>query len=184
MNIYAEVGKTLQQVGGDCPEGWIAMTEQRPEVGMVALEDGTWGTAMPSISDLIKANNSTYEAATTALTADYPQLEKDTWPTQDEETKSWISDPDNASTPWINKAASERGIEREEYLRRTLVKSRQFKLLSSFLTGRRQKYEDSIKSGQSPVLDYTLTVEILLELQQIAQNGMQLPTDQLKGVLL
>lgn len=143
-----------------------------------------WGPIPKSKSELIQENNSAYEAATTALTADYPQLEKDTWSTQDEETKLWISDPENASTPWIDTASSERGIDREEYLRRTLVKSRQFKLLSSLLTGRRQKYEDEIKNDQVPVFDYTLTTEILIQLQQIAQDGMNLPSDQLKGVLL
>ena len=35
-------GESLQQVGGDCPEGWVVMQEQRPEVGLVALADGSW----------------------------------------------------------------------------------------------------------------------------------------------
>lgn len=58
----------------------------------------------------LAANNAAYSAATRAITADYPQLEKDTWPTQDKESKAWVADPDNAPTPWINRAADTRGI--------------------------------------------------------------------------
>ena len=128
----------------------------------------------------IQANNAAYSAATVAITADYPQLEKDTWPTQDQEAAAWLASPD-ALTPWIDRAAVERGIDREEYLRRTIVKSRQFKALSSFLTGRRQKYEDQIKTGGDPALDYALTPELLAELQQIAVTGMTASTESLRG---
>lgn len=128
----------------------------------------------------LQANNAAYSAATVAITANYPQLEKDTWPTQDQEAAAWLVSAD-AQTPWIDRAAAERGIDREEYLRRTIVKSRQFKLLSSFLTGRRQKYEDQIKAGGDPVPDYALTPELLAELQQIAVTGMTASTESLRG---
>lgn len=46
MNVYAELGGNAQQVGGDCPEGWIAMFGQRPDDGETQLytaqADGTW----------------------------------------------------------------------------------------------------------------------------------------------
>jgi len=131
----------------------------------------------------LQLNNGAYEAATWALTADYPEMEKDTWPTQDQESAAWLDSPAGAETPWIDRAALERGIAREEYLRRTLVKSRQFKLLSAFLTGRRQRYEGLIKAGQSPELDYALTPEIIAQLQQIAADGMTLPAAELKAAL-
>ena len=136
--------------------------------------------------DLKKAlaeNNTAYTAATRALTADYPQLEKDTWPTQDSEAAGWVADPETARTPWVDLAASERGLDREEYLRRTLVKAKQFKVLSAFLTGRRQKFEDAIKAGEDPALDYTLTPAVLAQLQQVATDGMTLPTDQLRDAM-
>lgn len=113
----------------------------------------------------LAANNYSYEAATRAITADYPQLEKDTWPTQDKESKAWMADPDNALTPWIDRAAITRGIDRAEYLRRTLAKAQQFEMVSSYLTGTRQKYEDQIKAGGDPVLDYSIPVSLLAEMQ-------------------
>lgn len=42
MQVFAMPGESLQQVGGDCPEGWAIMQEQRPEVDSIAQEDGTW----------------------------------------------------------------------------------------------------------------------------------------------
>lgn len=132
---------------------------------------------------LLTTNNNAYEAATAALTADYPKLEKDTWPTQDKESRAWVSDPENAVTPWIDRAAFERGIDREEYLRRTLAKAEQFKIMSSFLTGRRQRYEDAIKQGEEINLDYALTPEVIGELQQVANTIMVTTTGELKQVL-
>lgn len=131
----------------------------------------------------LQANNTAYTTATMALTADYPEIEKDTWPTQDQEGKAWVADPAGASTPWIDRAAGEREIDREDYLRRTLIKAEQFKVLSSFLTGRRQRYEDAIKAGADPVLDYTLTVDVLLELQRIAETITATPADSLQQVV-
>jgi len=131
----------------------------------------------------LAANNDAYSKATVGLTADYPQLEKDTWPTQNEEASAWVADPVAAATPWIDLAASGRGIDREEYIRRTLIKARQFKVMSAFLTGRRQKYEDQIKAGGDPVLDYALTLAVLAELQQISETIMSTPAAGLQEAL-
>lgn len=131
----------------------------------------------------LSSNTTAYNEATMALTADYPQLEKDTWPTQNEEASAWVADPVGAATPWIDRAAAERGIEREEYIRRTLIKARQFKVMSAFLTGRRQRYEDQIKAGNDPVLDYALTPEVLAELQQITETIMSTPAAGLQEAL-
>ena len=90
-------------------------------------------------------NNQAYEAATISITANYPQMEKDTWPTQDREVKAWVLDPENAETPWIDTAAAIRGVDRTLYLQRTLAKTQQFEQVSAYLTGLRQKYEDQIK---------------------------------------
>lgn len=157
----------------------------------LAYVDWLAAGGVPQVSDPVELpqeqklqmNNAAYERATGSLTADYPQMEKDTWPTQDQECALWLVDPTGAATPWIDLAATERGIGREEYMRRTLIKSRQFKLLSAFLTGRRQRYEGLIKSNQTPELDYELTPEIIAQLQQIAVDGMTLPATELKGVL-
>lgn len=45
--VFAEVGQSLQQVGGDCPDGWVEMQGQRPDVGYVANADGTWAAPAP-----------------------------------------------------------------------------------------------------------------------------------------
>ena len=31
LNVYAEIGGNLQQVGGDCPGGWVEMVGPRPD---------------------------------------------------------------------------------------------------------------------------------------------------------
>lgn len=42
MSVYAEVGASLQQIGGDCPAGWLVMQVERPTPEHVAQADGTW----------------------------------------------------------------------------------------------------------------------------------------------
>ena len=150
---------------------------------MITAEQKDADAAKTLLASRITANNTAYTEATKALTADYPQLEKDTWPTQNEQAAAWVADPAGAATPWIDRAAAERGIEREEYIRRTLIKARQFKVMSAFLTGRRQRYEDQIKAGNDPVLDYALTPEVLAELQQITETIMSTPAADLKDAL-
>lgn len=135
-----------------------------------------------SLKSALKANNDAYSAATRAITTDYPQLEKDTWPTQDKESKAWVADPNNALTPWIDRAAARRGLSREEYLRRTLAKAWQFEVISSYLTGTRQNYEDQIKAGGNPALDYTIPPSVYAELQAQSMQIMSTPTADLQGI--
>lgn len=49
MNIYAEPGQSFQQIGGDCPEGWIEMSEERPGEEHVAGLDGAWVLPPPPV---------------------------------------------------------------------------------------------------------------------------------------
>lgn len=41
-NVYAKVGYSFQQIGGECPDGYIEMQSERPDAEYVAKEDGTW----------------------------------------------------------------------------------------------------------------------------------------------
>lgn len=61
-NIYAEVGASFQQVGGDKPEGWITMSEPRPSLDHVAREDGVWVKLFPTYqSELADLNTALQE---------------------------------------------------------------------------------------------------------------------------
>ena len=40
--IYAKVGESLQQFGGECPTDWIEMQGERPTPEHIANNDGTW----------------------------------------------------------------------------------------------------------------------------------------------
>lgn len=52
MSIFAEVGSSLQQVGGSCPEGWVEMRGQRTDNSFVAHSDGTWGLPIKTEAEL------------------------------------------------------------------------------------------------------------------------------------
>lgn len=46
LTVFAVVGSNVQQVGGDCPEGWVVMDSQRPidydSADYTAQSDGIW----------------------------------------------------------------------------------------------------------------------------------------------
>jgi hypothetical protein len=110
----------------------------------------------------IEANNLAYEQAVARLTRDYPPAEIATWERQRAEALAWAADS-AAPTPWIDIAAAARGLDRGEYLSRTLAKAQAFAQASAWLTGRRQGFDDAIRAAQTPaelaaiVIDYTLT---------------------------
>jgi hypothetical protein len=96
--------------------------------------------------DAFLKSNREYIAIAEAVTKNYPELEKDTWPTQAREVRLWLDNPE-APTPWVDIAAAARGIDRIDYLQRSHAKASQFEAVSAYLTGLRQKYEDSIKAA-------------------------------------
>ncbi|WP_257542554.1 hypothetical protein [Sphingobium sp. CFD-1] len=49
MTVYAEVGSSLQQIGGDCPDGWVVMKAERPSSEHTAGMDGTWILSKPIV---------------------------------------------------------------------------------------------------------------------------------------
>lgn len=114
--------------------------------------------AKPSLT---LANNSAYDSAISKLTADYPSAEIATWERQRAEVVAWNADSTTA-TPWIDIAAAARGLDRNEYLTRTLAKVNAFAKASAFLTGRRQGIDDQIKAATTAdelnaiVINYTL----------------------------
>lgn len=107
------------------------------------------------------ANNAQYDQSISALTLDYPAAEISTWERQRAEAVAWGADP-AAATPWIDIAASARGLDRDEYLSRTLAKVTAFAGASAYLTGRRQGIDDQIRAATTAeqlaavVIDYTL----------------------------
>lgn len=42
MSIYAKIGESFQQIGGDCPDGFIEMKTKRPDGFYIATESGDW----------------------------------------------------------------------------------------------------------------------------------------------
>ena len=109
----------------------------------------------------VSANNTAFEAAMSALTADYPASEVQSWERQRAEALDWEVDSRNL-TPWIDIAAQARGIDRVEYLQRTVAKVHKFAAASAYLVGRRQAIDDAIRASESVtqiesiVIDYTL----------------------------
>ena len=110
---------------------------------------------------LVERNNAGYEAAIGLMTADYPAAEIQTWERQRAEVVAWAAD-NTVETPWITMAAQVRGINRDEYLSRTLAKVTEFAQASAFLTGRRQYLGDLIAASTTDeqlnavTIDYTL----------------------------
>lgn len=91
-----------------------------------------------------------YEAAVNALTAGYPQDEISSWPKQETEARAWTAD-NNALTPWIDAAATSRGITKSDFVALVIGNADALAPLHGTLTGKRQKLRDEIAAlGSTP----------------------------------
>lgn len=151
--------------------------DERPEVpegdsllaGPVRIEDGrtiqSWVVESPTVevrkAVLIQLSNAQYSASIDQMTSDYPVAEIATWERQRAEAVAWGADP-AAATPWIDIASAARGLDRDEYLARTLAKVTAFAGASAYLTGRRLGIDDQLRAATTAealaavVIDYTL----------------------------
>ena len=72
MKVFAEVGASLQQIGGTCPDGWVEMQGERPSPEHVADDRGEWVLPTPKAEDFIVAIQSNMD--TTAKSYGYDDI--------------------------------------------------------------------------------------------------------------
>ena len=87
-----------------------------------------------------------YERRMQAIAAGYPPSERESWPVQTGEAYALLSDS-TVSTPWIDAAASARGLDRVELAQRIVAKDAQYRIISGTLSGIRQRIEDQIDAA-------------------------------------
>lgn len=151
---------------GTCPDGSDTDVE-----GVLAelTEQQYLGSLQQEVADrkalLTQRNNQAYENALSMMTSDYPPSEIQTWERQRAEVLDWHVD-NEAATPWIDIAASARGLDRGEYLARTLAKVQAFAAASAWLTGRRQGIDDIIRAA--------LTLEQVRSISISYNDGVEL----------
>jgi hypothetical protein len=113
--------------------------------------DETFSEAVPTLPNvesdtLIALLAKEYEKRMSAIASAYPQSERESWPVQTEEAKALLADS-KAVTPWIDAAATARGVARAELASRILTKTAAYRAISGKLTGARQKIEDAITAA-------------------------------------
>ena len=96
----------------------------------------------PKIAALNRIN-SAYQAAIAAMTAGYPKDEIESWPKQEAEARAWMADP-SVATPWMDGAATGRGISKPQLAARIVGSVNRFAAEHGELTGKRQKLRDQI----------------------------------------
>lgn len=93
--------------------------------------------------------NSAYEAAVSQLVAGYPQHEIDSWAKQEAEARAWLKD-NSAPTPWIDSAATTRGIPKPEFIAKVIEQADALAPMHGALSGKRQYLRDAIDALVSP----------------------------------
>ena len=73
MSVYAAVGGSLQQVGGNCPNGWIVMQGERPTPEHVAHGDGSWVVPEPDYPAIIATRR--WQAEVAGITVNGMQVD-------------------------------------------------------------------------------------------------------------
>ena len=67
MTFYSLAGYSIQQIGGECPEGWIKMECERPSDAHVATDSGKWIIPVPTKSEKLKVATQEYNTAVDVL---------------------------------------------------------------------------------------------------------------------
>ena len=124
------------------------------EVGWT-FADGEFASPSPqplqvSSDQLRTALTAEYERRMQAIAAGYPPSERESWPVQTSEAYALLVDA-TAPTPWIDAAASARGLDRLELAQRIVAKDAQYRIVSGTLSGVRQRIEDQIDAAGSDV---------------------------------
>lgn len=67
MTFYSLTGHSMQQIGGECPEGWIEMACERPSNDHVATSEGKWIIPVETKSEKLKSATIEYNAVVESL---------------------------------------------------------------------------------------------------------------------
>lgn len=133
----AQYGDLPEVAQGQTPvwrDGWV----------LIADEDLPRPDQPPVTSDQLRtALTAEYERRMQAIAAGYPPSERESWPVQTSEAYALVADA-TASTPWIDAAATARGLDRLELAQRIVAKDAQYRIISGTLSGVRQRIEDQI----------------------------------------
>ena len=140
----AQYGDLPKAEKGQIPvwrDGWVLFAEEdlpKPDQPLIASDQ------------LRTALTAEYERRMQAIAAGYPPSERESWPVQTSEAYTLLADA-TASTPWIDAAASARGLDRLELAQRIAAKDAQYRVVSGTLSGVRQRIEDQIDTaGDDP----------------------------------
>ena len=97
-----------------------------------------------------------------------PAFELQTWPLQSAEALAWSDDP-AAATPMLDTIAAARNIDRVALIKKALKKTREYRLLTAHVAGRRQAIEAAINACAN--LDALDAVHIAYTLPDAGDTG-------------
>lgn len=129
---------------GDPPEGEVWLWVEKWVAGEMPVQGASQNT--PNAHQLRTALTTEYERRMQSIAAGYPPSERESWPVQTSEAYALLADA-QASTPWIDAAATARGLDRVELANRIAAKDSQYRVISGTLSGVRQRIEDQIDAA-------------------------------------
>lgn len=133
------------------PPGSVKITDEEAQSRTAALNPLTADVLMGALA-------AQYETRMQVIASGYPPSERESWPVQVSEARALLADA-AAETPWIDAAASARGLTRVELATRIVNKDNAYRVVSGTLTGIRQAIEDQISAaGTDPEALATIDV--------------------------
>jgi len=67
MAFYSLAGYSMQQIGGECPDGWVEMECERPSVDYVSTDSGKWVLPVPTKSEKLRTATQEYNTGVDVL---------------------------------------------------------------------------------------------------------------------
>ncbi len=93
--------------------------------------------------------NASYESAILQIVGSYPAHEISSWDKQETEARAWVAD-NTAATPWLDGAATARGIPKAELVAKVIAQADALAPVHGALSGKRQYLRDRINALVNP----------------------------------
>jgi len=122
------------------------------------LNDGVWSVVINSARESLIIDSEKEKVLSSArerldremhdLVSKYPPHERDSWPIQLAEAKSYLAD-NSAATPLVDELVASRGIEKSDFMARIILKSQQYQATAGAAIGRYHSVRDGIEAAMT-----------------------------------
>lgn len=143
------------------------------ETGIIAKHEAQ---ALEALNNKLLSVKASADNHAKKLVWEVPEVEKETWQTQEQEARAWLLD-NSTQTPVIDVICAQRQCEKEWLVNKVIIKADYYRSRAAELTAKRQCIEDQLKAAYALKDHYTDQANQLAELQHAINQVQAISTE-------